>query len=129
MLKVIGTVLRPVFQLPDYGWSRACLRGRTADTSPVGRRPMLSDAGSDEAFERRVIAAHAAYIAALTAYERLFHDAMSWFAIHEGAAACQHKETCRVAFRDLLDELGYLPFGLTAALPIEPSASVSHTSH
>jgi hypothetical protein len=33
-LKVAGAVLHSAFQLPDHGFTKGCLRGRTADIFP-----------------------------------------------------------------------------------------------
>lgn len=82
---------------------------------------MRDGADRDEALERSAIAAHTAYIEALAIYERLFDGTTSCPEVdrdRENAceAAGEWKEMCRVAFRDLLDQLGYLPRGLTATL-------------
>ena len=100
-----------VFQLPDYG----CLGlvcGGVPQTQALGGR-VLADPSVDIAeLEARTIAAHRTYLEALTTWERLFEaDPRGLDEAH--AAACEtaeaRKETCRIAFRDLVDELGYLP--------------------
>lgn len=95
---------------------------------------MRDGADRDETLERRAIAAHTAYIEALTVYERLFDGTTSCPEVHRDRehaceAAGEWKETCRVAFRNLLDQLGYLPRGLTATLPSEAAASEQHARH
>ena len=125
MLKVVGPGTLG-FQLPDYGF-RACLRGRTADTSPRGRRFMDAAADGKQTLEQRTVAAHRAYLDALIVLERIAHAATCpkcatiEFADVEPtqahATADAHKEVCRTAFRDLLGQLGQIPRNLTAALP------------
>lgn len=88
----------------------------------------------DEALERRAITAHTAYIEALTIYEHLFDGLTSCTDVdrdREDAceAAGEWKEMCRIAFRDLLDELGYVPCGLTATLPSEATAREQRARH
>ncbi len=88
------------------------MRARTADTSLKGNGSMADPADKADALEVRTIAAHRAYIDALTAWERLVEAS-------EAETGVEHERTCaeaevrkeerRVAFRDLLDELGYLP--------------------
>lgn len=73
----------------------------------------MADPSDDtEELEARTIVAHRAYIEALTAWERLA-EAEPTGSDEVHAAACEnaevHKEMCRIAFRDLVDELGYVP--------------------
>ena len=96
---------------------------------------MREGADRDEALERSAIAAHTAYIEALTIYEHLSDGTTSCLVEvdrdRESAceAAGEWKEMCRVAFRDLLDQLGYLPRGLTATLPSEVPAGEQRARH
>jgi hypothetical protein len=80
--------------------------------------------------ETRAIEAHRAYIAALVAWEqtarrqgRSCADGGDRGALDDSAGRCReaelHKEACRTAFRDLIDELGYVPLGHGIALPKE----------
>lgn len=73
---------------------------------------MADPADKADALEVGTIAAHRAYIGALTAWERLV-EANETGTGAEYMRACAdaeaRKEERRVAFRDLLDELGYLP--------------------
>lgn len=73
---------------------------------------MLDPDGESEVLKPRTIAAHRAYIEAFTAWERLVENGpMGSDEDHAEvcAAAEARKETCRLAFRDLVDELGYVP--------------------
>lgn len=79
--------------------------------------------------EARAIQAHRAYILALIAWEDTVHylakptgrfDRKASDDIGASVEAELRKETCRIAFRDLIDELGYLPKRLGIALPTEP---------
>lgn len=95
---------------------------------------MRDGADRDEALERRAIAAHTVYIEALTIYERLLDSTTSSPEVDRDRkdareAAGEWKEMCRVAFRDLLDELGYLPRGLTAMLPSDAAAIEQSARH
>lgn len=75
--------------------------------------------------ERRTIEAHRSYLAILVAVERARHRAIcpacaarSNDAGNEVLEAEEwHVETYRTRFRDLLDELGYMPSDLAASLP------------
>lgn len=77
--------------------------------------------------EARTIAAHRAYIEALTAWERLA-EAGPTGSDEAHAAACENaetrKETFRIAFRDLIDELGYVP--RSNAVSSNGSSSTQH---
>lgn len=88
----------------------------------------MADPPDDMAgLEAQTIAAHRAYIEALTEWERLV-EADPTGSDEAHAAACEdaegHKENCRIAFRDLVDKLGYVPQS-DAALP----NSLSSTEH
>nr|WP_246544883.1 hypothetical protein [Ancylobacter dichloromethanicus] len=86
--------------------------------------------------EQRTIAAHRAYIDALVAWENAIRSSSSPDVSSPDAhqrrclTARAEKERCRVAFRDLCDELGYIPFGHGVGLPTEaPAESEAHTRH
>lgn len=71
---------------------------------------MADPADKADALEVRTIAAHRAYIDALTAWERLVEASEAETGVERTCADAEaRKEERRVAFRDLLDELGYLP--------------------
>lgn len=73
---------------------------------------MADPAYKAAALEARTIAAHRAYIDALTAWERLVEASETETGVERDRAyadAEARKEERRVVFRDLLDELGYLP--------------------
>ena len=88
---------------------------------------MHGAAGVAPTLEQRTVAAHRAYLDALIVLERIGHAATCpkcapvEFAHIERTQAyvCAEarKEVCRIAFRDLLGQLGYMPRKLTAALP------------
>ena len=62
--------------------------------------------------EARTITAHRAYLDALTAWERVVEASETEIGVeHEQACAVAEaeKERRRVVFRDLVDELGYVP--------------------
>jgi hypothetical protein len=77
--------------------------------------------GRQESLEEETVAAHRAYLLALLAWERTFHESICPICgskvmsieDHDRASvmAEAHKESCRVRFRDLVDALGYLPRG------------------
>ena len=73
---------------------------------------MTDPAGCGNALVSRTIAAHRAYLRALLEWERLI-DSTPEISDPEVRLACAraevHKETCRRVFRDLIDELGFLP--------------------
>jgi len=81
----------------------------------------------DVSLESQAVAAHRAYIEALAEWERAFHatncparetdDAGNRQRALRCASAEAEKERRRVVFRDLCDELGYLPAGHGVALP------------
>lgn len=89
----------------------------------------------DSSLESQAIAAHRAYVEALASWERALHTANCPACSPEGtteeerllgcASARAEKERRRVVFRDLCDELGYVPAGHGVALPPDgcPSAS------
>ncbi len=75
----------------------------------------------------RALTAHRAYIEALAALERAVHIANCPVCRPEGTTDREHalrrgsaeaeKERRRVLFRDLCDDLGYIPVGQGIALP------------
>jgi hypothetical protein len=81
----------------------------------------------DNSLESRTAAAHRAYLEALADWEHAFDvancpacraaAATDRERAHRCAAAEAEKERRRVVFRDLCDELGYVPRGRGAALP------------
>jgi hypothetical protein len=88
----------------------------------------------DSSLESQAVAAHRAYVEALAACERAFHAAGCPACRPGGTTDQEHalrcasaeaeKERRRVVFRDLCDELGYVPDGHAVALPPDgcPSA-------
>lgn len=89
--------------------------------------------------EERAVAAHRAYLDALVAWERTLHRmncaicGPSDLSENGRAEVCDaaeaEKESRRIAFRDLCDELGFVPAGHDIALPAEdPSGCHSATS-
>lgn len=89
----------------------------------------------DSALESQAVSAHRAYVEALASWERALHTASCPACWPEGTTEEEHllrcasaeaeKERRRVIFRDLCDELGYLPDGHGVALPPEGSPSAS----
>jgi hypothetical protein len=89
----------------------------------------------DSALELEAVAAHRDYVEALASWERALHTASCPACRPEGTTEEEHllrcasaeaeKERRRVVFRDLCDELGYVPDGHDVALPPDgcPSAS------
>jgi hypothetical protein len=87
------------------------------------------EAAQEGSLEARTIAAHRAYVTALVAWERTIHRATCPVCRPEHvatedlrglcAAAEAEKERCRIAFRDLCDEFGFVPTGHGIALPAE----------
>lgn len=81
----------------------------------------------DVSLESQAVAAHRAYVEALAEWERAFHEANCRAYETDGAgdrkralrcaSAEAEKERRRIVFRDLCDELGYLPAGQGVALP------------
>jgi hypothetical protein len=79
--------------------------------------------------EVETIAAHRAYLQALLAWERTAHEAACPICGSKTTSAEDyeraivateaHKEACRVRFRDLVDQLGYVPRREDLALPDE----------
>ena len=106
------------------------MRGRTADTLSSGENavPGFREA-QDGPLEARTIAAHRAYVTALAAWEWAVHRATCPICRSENVsteqqqrlcdAAEAEKERCRAAFRDLCDELGFVPAGHGIGLPAE----------
>jgi rubredoxin len=82
-----------------------------------------------ESLEGETIDAHRAYLQALLTWERTAHEAtcphcgsktMSAGDYERAIVAAEaHKEACRVRFRDLVDQLGYVPRREDLALPDE----------
>lgn len=91
----------------------------------------MADVASTEQdlLEARTIAAHRAYLLALLAWERVLHRMNcsicrpAGLIEEERLQACRaaeaEKESRRIVFRDLCDELGYIPAGHDIALPAE----------
>mgnify|MGYP001042370117 FL=1 len=89
----------------------------------------------DSSLESQAVGAHRAYVEALASWGRALHTASCPACRPEGtteedhllrcASAEAEKERRRVVFRDLCDELGYVPDGHDVALPPDgcPSAS------
>lgn len=81
----------------------------------------------DNSLESHAVAAHRAYLKALADWERAFDaanrpgcsmdDATDSDRAVRCASAEAEKERRRVVFRDLCDELGYVPQGHGVALP------------
>ncbi|MEH6953003.1 hypothetical protein V4R08_17415 (plasmid) [Nitrobacter sp. NHB1] len=79
--------------------------------------------------EARTIAAQRAYVTALVTWERSVHSATCPACRSEHVSAEQQqrlcdaaeaeKEHCRAAFRDLCDQLGFVPTGHAIGLPVE----------
>jgi hypothetical protein len=79
--------------------------------------------------QEETVAAHRAYLLALLAWERTSHEAgcptcaskaMSAKDYDRAIATAEaHKEACRVRFRDLVEQLGYVPTGHGVTLPGE----------
>lgn len=77
--------------------------------------------------ESKAVAAHRAYVEALATWEYALHLATCRICRPEGLSDDEHASRCgsaetkkehlRVAFRDLCDELGYVPAGHGIALP------------
>lgn len=86
-----------------------------------------------DSLEERAVAAHRVYLDALMAWECTFHRmncalcGPSDLSENERAEACDaaeaEKEARRIAFRDLCDELGYIPAGRDIALPAENTSN------
>ncbi len=74
-----------------------------------------------KSLEMKTVAAHRAYVEALAAWEHVFHLASCPICRPEGLSEEEHvvrcasaeteKERRRIVFRDLCDELGYVPSG------------------
>ncbi len=91
----------------------------------------MGSAGNEhrKGLETQAIAAHRAYVDALVAWERTIHRATCPVCRPEGLSddeqgrqcdvAEADKERCRVAFRDLCDELGYVPKGHGIGVPAD----------
>ena len=106
------------------------MRGRTADTFLIRVEGVpKSETAQEGSLEARTIAAHRAYVIALMAWERIVHRATCPICRSDDvsaeqqqslcAAAEAEKERCRAVFRDLCDELGFVPTGHGVALPSE----------
>lgn len=105
------------------------MRGRTviSDLQPGGDEMGEVIAPSEPSLATRVIAAHRTYILALLACEKAVHEVDCPICgptagsrderLIRALKSATDKEACRVVFRDLLNELGSLPEGLTIPLP------------
>jgi hypothetical protein len=87
------------------------------------------EVAQEGSLKARTISAHRAYVTALMAWERIVHRATCSVCRTEDVspeqqqrqcdAAEAEKKRCRAAFRDLCDELGFVPTGHGVALPPE----------
>ena len=87
------------------------------------------EAAQEGSLEARTIAAHRAYVTALVAWERTVHQATCPVCRSQQLsneqqqrlcdAAEAEKERCRAAFRELCDQLGFVPTGHGIGLPAE----------
>jgi hypothetical protein len=92
----------------------------------------------DGSLEARTIAAHRAYVTALVAWERAVRQATcpicrsEHVPVEEQERLCDateaEKEQCRTVFRDLCDELGFVPAGHGIGLPSEDQSCCSGRS-
>jgi hypothetical protein len=83
--------------------------------------------------ETQAVAAHRAYVEALVAWERSIHRATCPICRPKGVSDAEQgrrcevaeaeKERCRAAFRDLCDELGYVPTGYGVHMPPEDQSN------
>ncbi|AEI04702.1 hypothetical protein OCA5_pOC16701350 (plasmid) [Afipia carboxidovorans OM5] len=90
--------------------------------------PNVTEA-QEGSLEARTIAAHRAYLDALVAWELAVHQAACPICRPEQMSEDEHsrccdtaeaeKERCRIAFRDLCQELGFVPTGHGIKLPPE----------
>ena len=125
MLKVTGPYYVRISNSPTTGGSRLVCGG-APQTQARGENGSRADPYADTAERKaRTSAAHPTYLEALAAWERLVEadptgSAEAHTVAYENAAA--RKETCRIAFRDLVDELGYLPRS-DAASSDDPSST------
>ncbi len=116
----------PTPRSPSVRESR--LRGRTADNK-CGRRVSRSNPQLESRLEQRAVAAHRAYIVAFINWERLNHQLScsncrpAGTSPHTLVGRCRtaevKKERLRQRFRDLCEQLGFLPAGLGVRLPPE----------
>jgi hypothetical protein len=84
----------------------------------------------NQALEARTVGAHRAYVDALAAWERTVHLAMCPACRPAGMSAQDHDRRCenaeaekerrRIIFRDLCDELSFVPSGHGIAMPAAP---------
>jgi hypothetical protein len=90
----------------------------------------------ESSIESQAVAAHRAYVEALAEWERVLHASDCPTCRPEGTTDQEHtlrctsaeaeKERRRVCFRDLCDELGYVPHGHGVALPAENCPAREH---
>ena len=105
------------------------MRGRTADTPTFGEAALSRSFDlSRRALETRAREAHRAYIEALRSWEALWRRSTcpscdcDGVSDDEGQLRCDEaeaeaeKERQRITFRDLCEELGYIPSGLIVGL-------------
>jgi len=88
---------------------------------------VVQDGEHVSSLESQTVAAHRAYVEALAAWEKVVHMASCPICRPEGLTDKDHERRCdsaelekerrRVAFRDLCDELGYVPEGRGIELP------------
>ncbi|WP_244624025.1 MULTISPECIES: hypothetical protein [unclassified Bosea (in: a-proteobacteria)] len=100
---------------------------------------MVENGQHELSLESRAVAAHRAYVEALAAWEHSFHVASCPICRPEGLTDEEHADRCdsaqiekerrRLAFRDLCDELGYVPegHGVELAAPPCPVARAGHS--
>jgi hypothetical protein len=90
---------------------------------------LVGNAEQQKSLEEETRAARRAYLLALLAWERTAHEASCRICGSKALSveeyddaivtAEAHKEACRVRFRDLVDQLGYVPQDRDIALPDE----------
>ncbi len=105
---------------------RGFVCGGAPQTHPSGEGRVVQDGECGSSLELQAVAAHRAYVEALAAWEQVFHMASCPICRPEGLTVEEHERRChnaeiekerrRVAFRDLCDELGYVPEGRGIAL-------------
>jgi hypothetical protein len=89
--------------------------------------------------EARVVAAQRAYLDALVEWERMLHQIVCPACRPDGVSDAEQARRCRRAeaekerlrliFRDLCDELGYVPEGHGIALPDEGQSCCRQVCH
>jgi hypothetical protein len=133
-LKAIGPC-NSGFELPDHQESERSVCGGVPQTLLLGERDPVARARErrSRALESQAVAAHRAYVEALAEWERAFQaahgpaceadDARGRTRALRCASAEAEKERRRLVFRDLCDELGYVPVGHGVALPCAARSS------